>query len=766
VTHPKVVPLTRDGTRSQTVPPIVNTVRQQARKQLVTLLRELLDCTDDALFEMADRSHSDTDHHLYFDSMRQIRLHRSDIQTIFVEELNSRFELAFRGAPGKHNDAGNDTDAEHMSLVNNDELEISVAISGIVSKMTSQFSLPIMELTRRFDHLAKHATVTERRNPLGPQAVSEAFAAAIECLEIDIRVRIILLKLFERQVMQRMGPVYDEANRMLADAGVLKDLKRSLSRGRNPNAGAQTPLSGRTPGAPAGQGGSGISGPGGQGYGSQGSATGVGASADRAAYGESEGESGGGTGFHAIQSLVARLRQDHGAAGGGYGAVIATPALLNVLTAVQQESGRQAVSVDQVPPLMDLRQVLVTRAPDVTGEALNKLGRADEDVVNFIGLLFDYILNDRNLAIPMKALIARLQIPIVKLAIIDKTFFERSSHPARQLLNELSSAGIGWSSAAELRRDAVYDKIESVVIRVLNGFSDNPQIFAQLLDELRAFRTHDAERNGRMEQRVKEKESGRARTLAAKQDVQQVINQKASGLRLPRELGRFLSDVWSRVLVMISLREGASSSTWESAIATLDELLWSVQPLDDLHAMDRRDELRGDLLDRLDDGMTLIQLSDAERGQWRDTIGQELEAVSSNDRAYLAEDEVPTVAEHFEAMEEIILAAPQEITDDYQGLPPEPEFLDRINRLTEGVWVEICQDDDGILRCKLATIVRPGDRYVFVNRRGMKVAEKSRMALARDLQDDRLLILNDAQVFDRALQAVIGNLRQIQGESR
>ena len=55
---------------------------------------------------------------------------------------------------------------------------------------------------------------------------------------------------------------------------------------------------------------------------------------------------------------------------------------------------------------------------------------------------------------------------------------------------------------------------------------------------------------------------------------------------------------------------------------------------------------------------------------------------------------------------------------------------------------------------------------MFVNRRGMKVAEKSRMELARDLQDDRLVVLNDSQVFDRALQAVIGNLRQIQSQAQ
>jgi hypothetical protein len=254
---------------------------------------------------------------------------------------------------------------------------------------------------------------------------------------------------------------------------------------------------------------------------------------------------------------------------------------------------------------------------------LNKLGRADEDVVNFIGLLFDYILNDRNLAIPMKALIARLQIPIVKLAIIDKTFFERSSHPARQLLNELSSAGIGWSSAAELKRDAVYDKIESVVIRVLNGFSDNPADLRELSTSCGPSAPTTRSATSRMEQRVKEKESGRARTPG--RQAGGAAGHQPEGLRPAPAPGAGRLSV-GRLEPRAGDRSACARAPLQPAgnrlISTLDDLLWSVQPLDDLQHIERRDELRDDLLDRLDDGMNLIQLSDAEQVSGADTIAK------------------------------------------------------------------------------------------------------------------------------------------------
>lgn len=769
MSNPKVVSLQSGRKPSSPLPPIVGSVRQQARKQLLALLKDLLNGADDALFEMADRSQSNADHNLYFDSMRQIRLHRDDLEKRFGEELNESFERAYTedGAP----DSIDQVDADDIGLLHNDELEVSVAISGIVSKITSQFSLPIMELTKRLDHLARNGSINERRNPLGPQMVSEAFARAIECIDVDIKIRIILLKLFERLVMQRMGPVYEAANRILVEAGVLQDLRRTLGRGRNPGSAPRRPAApgagpsaGGTPGNERGEPGHAA----GNGYGGFGGAAGGNGGPVSESLGGAGGYGGGGLagggpagGFGTIQSLLAGLHAPGDESLHG-GAVIGTPVLIDLLDEVQVEAGGERLDIDRLPPRVDLRQLVVTRAPDVTGQAMNHLGRADEDVVNFIGLLFDYILNDRNLAIPMKALIGRLQIPIVKLAILDKSFFDSSAHPARQLLNELSSAGIGWSSAAELKRDVVYDKIESVVIRVLNGFRDNPQIFQDLLDELREFRAQDTVRNARIEQRVKEKETGKARTLAAKEDVQKVINQKACGLRLPRELGRFLSDVWSRAMVYVMLREGPTSAAWEALVSVLDDLLWALQPLDDMSEIERRERLADALLDRLRAGMALVQLPDPEQEHWCTLIGEQIAEVSRNDRMFLEDDEVPRSVDVFPEMEEIVLAAPHEVTDSYQGEAPAPAFIEKINRLAEGTWVEIHQEGEAVLRCKLATVVRPGDRYVFVNRRGMKVAEKTRMELARELQDDKLVVLNDAQVFDRALQAVIGNLRQIQ----
>lgn len=751
MSQPKVVPLSAASKKTSPLPPILHTIRQHSRKQLTRLLESLFNNVDDALFEMADRSRSDADQHMYFESMRELRLQRAQVAKSFAQHYNQGFEAAF--SPTDTDAEEEETDFDKVAMVDNDELEIAVAVAGITSKVTSQYSLQIMQLTRRIDHLADGADISERSNPMGPEHLSQAFVTALAGAELDIKVRIILLKLFERFVMERLSSFYSEANQMLIDAGVLPDLKNTLRRER------------RNPG-PAPESDAGLS----RGAGSRADARGgmypSTSYGGREAADGSGGMPGGSAGqsFQVIQELLATSRGSGGTPQPGSGLPGSGTALStsDVLTALgeAQERLTAPINIEAVPQLLDLRQVVISNAP-AGAAAGSSLAQAEDDVVNFVGMLFDYILNDRNLAIPMKALIGRLQLPIVRLAIMDRSFFEKNNHPARQLLNELSSAGIGWSSAKELKRDAVYNKVEAIVLRVMNGFSEDPGIFQELLTDLRSFVSQDSKKRHQVEQRVRDNEKGRARTINAKQSVQKFINQKASGMRLPVEIGRFVSDTWSKVLIYTCVKTGDRSAEWQHQAKTLDDLLWCLQPLDNIDDMRARDDKVPGLLQALSDAMSGIQLPEAEVHKRLAEIETHLTNICANDQAYLEEDAPAPTNDSFEVMDEIILTLPGEQLDTATEVEVEPEFIDKIGKLREGSWVELRQPSGELLRCKLSAIIEPGGRYIFVNRRGMKVAERSRRGLAVELKRESLTILEESQVFDRALQAVIGNLRQM-----
>ena len=84
--------------------------------------------------------------------------------------------------------------------------------------------------------------------------------------------------------------------------------------------------------------------------------------------------------------------------------------------------------------------------------------------------------------------------------------------------------------------------------------------------------------------------------------------------------------------------------------------------------------------------------------------------------------------------------------------------MQQVDKLQHGVWMEFQGVEAQSIRCSLAGKIDMIDKYVFVNYRG-QVIEKSRMGLARELKDGNVIIISEAPLIDRAIETVIGKLR-------
>ena len=93
---------------------------------------------------------------------------------------------------------------------------------------------------------------------------------------------------------------------------------------------------------------------------------------------------------------------------------------------------------------------------------------------------------------------------------------------------------------------------------------------------------------------------------------------------------------------------------------------------------------------------------------------------------------------------------------------PNANAADWIDNLHAGSWFELsAADEQPVQRCKLAAIISFSGKYIFVNRTGMKVAEFNRLELSKQYAAGTIRLLASDQLFDRALESVIGNLRQL-----
>ncbi|WP_027329636.1 DUF1631 domain-containing protein [Marinimicrobium agarilyticum] len=787
--HPQrenVVPLNPErrqapaGVSLARLPAAMHSVRDKARQQLQSLLRELFDRADDSLFELADQATSNQEQNLYFDSMREVRLQRRGIEQRFFHRLDQGFAgLLDPNAAPKRREPDDEVSLDELTLVQNDELEQLVATEGMVNKANEQFAEPLQHLTLRMDQLVP-VKVYQKNNPVGADAICTSFTESADALKIDVKAKLVLFKLFDKWVVSELGKLYQALNQQLIDANILPSLKA---------------------GAPVGK--------------ARRSASAQRASQERASRDEEANQV-----LHTLRDLLSSRQEGHAegegssaSTGGSSGEELNTQDLVQLLSQAQQRDWG-ATQPGSNP--VNVQQLLRGLVEDNRRQSLNQV---DEDVINLVSMMFEFILDDRNLASPMKAMLGRLQIPLVKVAIADKTFFSKGGHPARRLLNELAMAALGWQDTGEegRRKDTLYQKMEQIVQTLLSEFESDVGIFDQMLLEFRTYQEKERRRAKILEQRTLDAEDGKARAERARAEVDAALMQLTRGKALEPAAQQLLQDAWAKVLFIICLKQGTESDDWADALETAKRLVWSATAPMDRDNRQKLLKLVPELLPRLRSGLESIAYNPYDMTQ----LFKQLEklhlarlrvaakpAPSETKQAPEApvrrEAERPptpssrtveepspekTVASEAEPVFQVVdepttesasggksspepqtgpeTSAPAiEASALSQAQPPQDEplspsdpHLALVANLTQGSWFEMQDSQGQTYRCRLAAMIKPTGKYIFVNRSGMKVAEETREGLALALKSGRLRILDDGMLFDRALEAVIGNLR-------
>ena len=708
------------------LPVILLQVRDKAAQQLRLGLQGLFDNADDTLFEMADRARDDVEQNLYFEAMRDLRLKRKSIEREFIEQFFETF-VSLAQYDLTHTTLAPTLAPDSQAQRSQDELERHLAVEAMVTRVLRRDGVALEQLTARLGALLGRP-LANQHNPLSPALLCEKFLQAGRNLGVGIKVKLILLKLFERYVLSDCDQLYTEANQLLAATGVLPELKVTPAR-RASDRPEETPR----PNAEI---------------------------ADKP--GDAEVDDSVQEVFAALQKLLMQVR----------GSVaptlepsvppqpISTRDLLRLLSHLQQY-----VPAPTVHDEFDLRsqlEQLLTRVSVRSGKSRVVEG-ADEDVINLISMMFEFILDDHNLPDSFKALIGRLQIPMLKVAVQDKSFFSRGNHPARRLLNEIAAAAMGWGDCDDHQRDSLYLRIEQVVQRLLNDFVDDPAIFSELLADFLAFTSDERRRSELLEQRIRDAEEGRAKAELARHRVEGALNQVMLGKVLPQAVVEFVQHAWSQVLLLTCFKHGKYSAEWQADVLTLEQLIWSVQPHDEPDAGLRLLAMVPELLKALREGLSRSAFDPFATGEFfselevlhvqaLERMGQATEQAQSFDSPVMVE-----------VLEKIVLRAPQKTVGESVAvhLPADDVGLLQVDQLHLGSWVEFQEDDDNTLRCKLAAIIEATGKYVFVNRTGLKVLEHSRTSLALEFRRGAARLLDDTLLFDRALESVLGNLRQL-----
>ena len=770
---------------------LVRTCRKMAQKFLGETVSTLFDKVDDALFDMAEKAENTNSQTNLFDGMREVRRKRPVIERLFQESVANQFN-DFTAMTSGLESMATSQGKDGLSLVEEDALEENLAVSAMVGKAENRCARVLYALEQRMTVLAGGTKIEAATNPLSPGAICQSFHDSMSELDSKIEVKLLILKLFDKHVCGGLDRLYDEVSLKLIDAGILPQLKHQIS------------ASGRaaSSSAPAGYSDGAID--------NEATAAPPAAPTGAPNYPAVPGYGGGDPALqleilNTLRGLLATRRQEYYAASGqsaAQGPAFATNDLLNALSILQTQTVARVpvpgnyggFGDDASVALPQIKQELVQQLANMgSGSEKHSMATADEDTIDLVGMLFEFILQDRNLPVQVQALLARLQIPYLKAAIMDREMFAHKDHAARVLLDELAKVGLGWSEESD-RDGRIFAKIKDIVERLLNDFDDDVNLFEHLLEDLHKFINNQQRRAEVAEQRTAETTKGKEKLAAARKTAAKEILRRIETRRLPEVIRNLLTRPWANVIVLTILRQGEQSHQWRTSLRIADELVWSAEPKKSDAERHRLRALIPELEKALRQGLGMVayhdndidllltdlrKFYDAQLDPGADATAMlqepglqsaQTETAAADGGGAQAADgleieikkppvsaSAPAMAREESFVEEISQQA--EFEDEEQDDHPEDEYYRAAREIKVGTWIEFRGEDDRVERAKLSWISPISAKYLFVNRKGLKVADKTVVALASELRSGAALILEDVPLFDRALDAIVERLK-------
>ena len=732
---------------------------------------------------------------------------RSDeVVTAFLTKMNQSFDKLM---DKEVVDGDAVFDFETLSIVEDKDLDVIVALEGMVNAGRNENLAANISFTTRLSTLFPLKRIDESNNPLDPSQVTTAFREALGPLDLDTQNTLSIYRSFNKIVLKCLNQVLEEANSILVDSGVIPAMEMEEDQGSPPQAAtrqaprSQDPISSfgtvevesfeqgndqaelfsmmqNLMHADSGQL------PGGGNAGAMQSNTGMpvmvpGGDQPMVPAGQQQ---------YMVPSGMVPTNPAMGAAqpgamqpfqpqAGQTVEMVDQAKLMEILTDIQQSLSK--ISPQSVPGSMedverlDISQSLgeILQATIEDENTVTAVDRESSDVINLVTLLYEAIWQDSSVPIPIKELIGRTQITIIKVALADVEFFNNEDHPARALLNEFASAGIGWTEVEELGEDPLYQKIRELVERILAEYGDTNELFEDLFQDFRTFREKEARATQKLEQRIQNAGERQDRL----DDIHELVNQKIAERVLGREIHAFADELlhgpFQKFMVMLVLKEGPSGNAWKQAINTIDVLLWSVQAHEHEGDRDRLAAVNPRLLKNLRKAFRIATVEVDEINELIDKLQQvQNDSFIEFEKESAAAELITDAADLIDSTTDVSLTdstgdlSATEATAADDDLPDDDPNLVQVENLNVGTWVEFVGEDDNNTRCKLAAKINAIDKYIFVNRQGVKVVEKSKIGLARELQDGTVSIISDGLLFSRALESVIGNLRDSQHEQQ
>ena len=370
----------------------------------------------------------------------------------------------------------------------------------------------------------------------------------------------------------------------------------------------------------------------------------------------------------------------------------------------------------------------------------------DRVTMDVIALLYDYIFRDGSIPEPLRALFGRLQVPIVKAALLDRTFFSDKRHSARQLLDNLADAAVGATND-ESYRVAFTGLASEVVEDICRDFEIDVAVFRMANLKLAAF--IDGERH-RVTSATSDDVAAALTSEESESDrshVRAFLRDRLAGVDVPFDVRSFVETVWAEHMAALRRDHGPASAEWDAAVRTLDDMLWSIVAKERTAQKARLTKMIPALIGALRKGSTALGVPpDRARAFFESLYQLHIAAIKTK----LEAAAVPSVS-----------------------LPPPPpaspaaivNIHDYVNEMAVGTWLGFSKEGR-VIHARLTWVSPLRTKYLFTSRSRARAFVYTPEELAYEFGAGKVaLVVEPVPLFDRAVSAALDTLANRQSSA-
>jgi hypothetical protein len=384
--------------------------------------------------------------------------------------------------------------------------------------------------------------------------------------------------------------------------------------------------------------------------------------------------------------------------------------------------------------------------------------------IEIVALMFHSILTEERIPATVRVWFARLQMPVLRVAVGEPDFFATVDHPARRLIDRMGACVMGFDASAREVGDALEKEIKRVV-QVVEAYPDTGRrVFQTVLTEFEKFLEHyfrnenEATRKGvSLAQQVEQRE-----TLAIQYTIE--LRKMLDGMPVQDGVRQFLFQVWADVLAMTAVKAGAQSEDTKAMKRAAADLIWSAGAK--VTREERAEVIRRlpPLLKTLREGMASTGMSADKQDEQIAALNNALAAAFTAKAGVIPSERMSELMERLETLEEMLPDAEIEIDESMVldlsghesselevvtegGSMPTPAMLSWARELQVGSWYmldwrgrnEPVQLAWQGLRKQLSMFVTPQSRCVLFQQQ--RLAAFLQAGLLLPAQDEALTVM-------------------------